>query len=73
MRSSCADNLDATTLALAAAELAALDRVSALPFEYPGWMIARQAIGREPPATPRLSAFGRAMCRSQDTRRAFSQ
>ena len=47
-----ADNLAATTLTLAADELAALDRVSALPSEYPGWMIARQAQGREPPATP---------------------
>jgi aryl-alcohol dehydrogenase-like predicted oxidoreductase len=46
------DNLAATTLTLAADELAALDRVSALPIEYPGWMIARQAQGREPPATP---------------------
>jgi aryl-alcohol dehydrogenase-like predicted oxidoreductase len=45
------DNLDATTLVLAADELAALERVSALPIEYPGWMIARQAIGREPTAT----------------------
>ncbi|MBK6600062.1 MAG: aldo/keto reductase [Betaproteobacteria bacterium] len=45
------DNLDATTLLLAADELAALERVSALPIEYPGWMIARQAIGREPTAT----------------------
>lgn len=45
------DNLDATTLLLAADELAALERVSALSIEYPGWMIARQAIGREPTAT----------------------
>ena len=45
------DNLDATTLVLAADELAALERVSALPIEYPGWMIARQASGREPTAT----------------------
>jgi len=42
------DNLDATALKLSADELAALDRVSALPLEYPGWMIARQAAGREP-------------------------
>jgi aryl-alcohol dehydrogenase-like predicted oxidoreductase len=45
------DNLDATTLTLSSEELATLDRVSALPPEYPGWMIARQAIGREPPAS----------------------
>jgi aryl-alcohol dehydrogenase-like predicted oxidoreductase len=44
------DNLEATTLALTAEELAALDRVSALPAEYPGWMIARQSVGREPAA-----------------------
>jgi aryl-alcohol dehydrogenase-like predicted oxidoreductase len=45
------DNLEATTLRLSADELAQLDRVSALPVEYPGWMIARQAVGRELPAT----------------------
>jgi aryl-alcohol dehydrogenase-like predicted oxidoreductase len=43
------DNLDATALTLSADELAVLDRASALPPEYPGWMIARQAAGREPP------------------------
>jgi aryl-alcohol dehydrogenase-like predicted oxidoreductase len=43
------DNLDACELRLADDELAVLDRVSALPAEYPGWMIARQAQGREPP------------------------
>jgi aryl-alcohol dehydrogenase-like predicted oxidoreductase len=42
------DNLDATALKLSDDELAVLDRVSALPLEYPGWMIARQAAGREP-------------------------
>ncbi len=45
------DNIEATTLTLSAAELAKLDAVSALPAEYPGWMIARQMGGREP--TPR--------------------
>jgi hypothetical protein len=29
-------------VALTADELAALDKVSALPSEYPGWMIERQ-------------------------------
>jgi len=43
------DNLDATTLELTPDDLATLERVSALPAEYPGWMIARQAAGREPP------------------------
>ena len=36
------DNLAATELKLSADELAALDKVSALPAEYPGWMLARQ-------------------------------
>jgi aryl-alcohol dehydrogenase-like predicted oxidoreductase len=37
-----ADNLGATQLALTPAELAALDEVSRLPAEYPGWMLERQ-------------------------------
>lgn len=37
-----ADNIGATTLELSSGELAALDRVSALPPEYPGWMLDRQ-------------------------------
>jgi aryl-alcohol dehydrogenase-like predicted oxidoreductase len=37
-----ADNLDATTLTLAPEQLEALDRVSALPGEYPGWMVEWQ-------------------------------
>lgn len=36
------DNLAATTLQLDADELARLNQVSALPPEYPGWMIERQ-------------------------------
>ena len=36
------DNLAATELALTAEELAELDRVSALPPEYPGWMVGWQ-------------------------------
>jgi len=44
------DNLAATALTLTPDELATLDRVSALAPEYPGWMIARQVAGREPPA-----------------------
>ena len=43
-----ADNLGATQLELSADDLGALDEVSALPPEYPGWMIARQGQGREP-------------------------
>jgi aryl-alcohol dehydrogenase-like predicted oxidoreductase len=42
------DNLAATALALTAEELARLDQVSALPAEYPGWMLERQGGGRRP-------------------------
>jgi aryl-alcohol dehydrogenase-like predicted oxidoreductase len=47
-------NLAATELKLDADDLARLDEVSALPAEYPGWMIERQAAGRRPaPFTPK--------------------
>jgi aryl-alcohol dehydrogenase-like predicted oxidoreductase len=36
------DNIAATRVALTADELTALDKVSALPLEYPGWMLDRQ-------------------------------
>ncbi len=36
------DNIAATAVELTEAELAAIDKVSALPPEYPGWMLARQ-------------------------------
>lgn len=36
------DNLAATAIRLTGDELAALDKVSALPPEYPGWMFTRQ-------------------------------
>jgi len=43
------DNLAATDLALDTAEVAELDRVSALPPEYPGWVIERlNSLGRAP-------------------------
>jgi aryl-alcohol dehydrogenase-like predicted oxidoreductase len=42
------DNLDATKLALTADEMKKLDDVSALPGEYPGWMLARQGAERVP-------------------------
>jgi aryl-alcohol dehydrogenase-like predicted oxidoreductase len=49
-----ADNIAATTLALTAEEIAMLDAASALPPEYPGWMLARQGEGRRPaPFTPK--------------------
>lgn len=40
------DNIGATAIRLSADELAALDQVSALPPEYPGWMIARHGAAR---------------------------
>jgi aryl-alcohol dehydrogenase-like predicted oxidoreductase len=36
------DNIAATKVRLTAQELASLDKVSALPSEYPGWMLERQ-------------------------------
>ncbi len=41
-----ADNLGATALKLTPEDLAALDAASALPAEYPGWMLARQGAAR---------------------------
>ena len=40
------DNLAATEVSLLAEELGELDRVSALPAEYPGWMMERQGADR---------------------------
>ena len=42
------DNIAATTLSLTAENMAALDAVSALAPEYPGWMEARQGADRRP-------------------------
>ncbi len=48
------DNIAATSLRLSAEEMQALDRVSALPAEYPGWMLERQGGLRRPaPFTPK--------------------
>jgi len=44
------DNLAAAELTLSHEEIAALDKVSALKPEYPGWMLARQSEGRVPAA-----------------------
>jgi aryl-alcohol dehydrogenase-like predicted oxidoreductase len=49
-----ADNLAASDLELSQTELAALDEVSKLPSEYPGWMIAFQRRDREPGAAIRF-------------------
>jgi len=47
------DNIAATTLTLMPEEIAALDAVSALPAEYPGWMLERQGAARRPaPVAP---------------------
>jgi len=47
------DNLAAADLTLSADEMKALDAVSALPPEYPGWMFERQGSHRVPkPFTP---------------------
>jgi aryl-alcohol dehydrogenase-like predicted oxidoreductase len=42
------DNLGATKLSLSNDEIKTLDEVSALPPEYPGWMLARQGAERRP-------------------------
>jgi len=42
------DNLAAADLALTTEEVARLDAVSALPAEYPGWMLAMQGASRVP-------------------------
>jgi aryl-alcohol dehydrogenase-like predicted oxidoreductase len=44
------DNIAATTVKLSEDELKRLNDVSALPPEYPGWMIERQLAGRIPQA-----------------------
>ena len=50
-----ADNLAAAELKLSEAELAALDEVSKLAREYPGWMFDRQLADRLPEAQPQKS------------------
>jgi aryl-alcohol dehydrogenase-like predicted oxidoreductase len=45
------DNLAATAIKLSAEEMDKLDKVSALPPEYPGWMLERQGAGRIPQPT----------------------
>lgn len=46
------DNIAAASLSLSADEMATLDKVSELPEEYPGWMIARQSGMRRPAPIP---------------------
>ncbi len=45
------DNLDAVDVQLAPEHVAQLDAASALPSEYPGWMVERQKKDRRPAAT----------------------
>ncbi|MBS7702819.1 aldo/keto reductase [Chelatococcus asaccharovorans] len=47
------ENIGATGVELTADDLAALDSVSALPPEYPGWMFARQSANRTKPSPRR--------------------
>jgi aryl-alcohol dehydrogenase-like predicted oxidoreductase len=48
------DNLAAADLVLSPDQIAKLDEVSALPPEYPGWMVKMQSSGRPPsPFTPK--------------------
>lgn len=54
------DNLAATDITLSDEELAQLDRVSALPLEYPGWMLQRQAAATRAPQGNGLSTVERA-------------
>ncbi|HYE80219.1 MAG TPA: aldo/keto reductase [bacterium] len=42
------DNLGAVEVALTPAQVASLDEASALPAEYPGWMVTRQGGDRRP-------------------------
>jgi aryl-alcohol dehydrogenase-like predicted oxidoreductase len=44
------DNLAAVKVQLSADEMKSLDEASALPMEYPGWMLARQSAERIPQA-----------------------
>ncbi|QRN94951.1 aldo/keto reductase [Archangium violaceum] len=46
------DNLEAPKLKLSAEQLAALDKASTLPPEYPGWMVQRQNEDRIPKPQP---------------------
>lgn len=42
------DNIQSTEIVLSADDLKRIDEISALPKEYPGWMVERQAQNREP-------------------------
>jgi len=46
-------NIKSTTVELSADDLQKINEVSALPPEYPGWMVERQSADRVPPNPPR--------------------
>jgi hypothetical protein len=46
------DNLAAADMVLTSDELRQLDEVSALPLEYPGWMLSFQGANRLAPVPP---------------------
>jgi aryl-alcohol dehydrogenase-like predicted oxidoreductase len=48
-----ADNIGACDVELSAVDLAALDKLSALPREYPGWMFDMQGGYRDSKVSPR--------------------
>jgi aryl-alcohol dehydrogenase-like predicted oxidoreductase len=52
-----ADNLASVDLKLSAEEIKALDKVSALPPECPGWMIQFQSMDRLDPDVDRMAAY----------------
>lgn len=50
------ENLRSPDIKLTDAELATLDQVSALPPEYPAWMLARTSVDRVPAGTTPVTA-----------------
>ncbi len=52
-----ADNIAACEVELSAADMAALEKLSALPREYPGWMLAVQGAYRDAKISPRRQAL----------------
>jgi len=49
-----AENIAASEITFTTEELATLDAVSALPKEYPGWMLERQGANRSKPDPRRV-------------------
>ena len=52
-REQLTENMAAAEIALTSEDLAALDAASALPREYPGWMLERQGANRAVVPPPR--------------------